>query len=137
MTTTGGGSTKTTKEETTLDPNLASASTHWLASRYTCCIHLLGIALYRLLQSDSKGSINRFGLSLDNIWTTLNASSSTIKLKSPKSFSSFLYFFVQSTSGIFVQIIFSLQSALSPTCGGLHFKLYSKEKLYSPTYTSI
>ena len=30
-----------------------------------------------------------------------------------------------------------LQSALSPTRGGLPFKLYSKAKLYSPTYTSI
>ena len=33
---------------------------------------------------------------------------------------------------LFVQIRFSLQSALSPTCGRLHFKLYSKAKLYSP-----
>ena len=28
LTTTGGSSTKTTKEETTLDPNLANASAH-------------------------------------------------------------------------------------------------------------
>ena len=34
-------------------------------------------------------------------------------------FSSFLYFFIQSASGLFVQIRFSLQSALSPTRGGV------------------
>ena len=85
LATTCGGSTKTTKEKTTLDLNLASASAHWLAFRYICCIRLLGIVLNRLLQSDNKSSIIGHGLSLDNIWITLKASSSTIKLESPKS----------------------------------------------------
>ena len=85
LATTGGGSTKITKEGITLDPNLASVSAHWLTSRYTCCIHLLGIALNRLLQSDNKSSITGHGLSLGNILITLRASSSTIKLEIPSS----------------------------------------------------
>ena len=78
--TTGNASTKTTKGKLRLDPILANASVHWLALQYVCSIRLLGITFKRFLQSDKRGFINIFTVTLFISWTTFKASISTIRL---------------------------------------------------------
>ena len=78
--TTGSSSTKTAKGKLRLDPILANASMHWLALWYVCSIRLLGISFKRFLQSDKRGFINIFTVTLFISWTTLKASISTIRL---------------------------------------------------------
>ena len=72
LSTTGGGSIKTTKGVLAHDLILANTSTHQLVSRYMCFIHLLEIAFNRFLQSNNDGFVNKFTLLLFINWTALN-----------------------------------------------------------------